>query len=110
MFGGMTNMHLTTRICCTHLKTSMLKALKTISAVGISLTLFGFAGLGIASRAYPNSNLLGGWALFLGPVYWLGMVVCCFAVLGWIVAGLFKLWRKWNKDDGNGGKDFTPDA
>jgi hypothetical protein len=66
----------------------MRRALKWTSATGLALALAGFAGLSIAIHAYPNSNLLGGWGLVFGPVYWLGLLICAFAALGWILTGL----------------------
>jgi hypothetical protein len=66
----------------------MIRALKWVSLIGLGLALIGFIGLSMAIRFYPNSNLLGGWGLVLGPVYWLGLLICFVAVLIWIVVGL----------------------
>ena len=88
----------------------MLRALKWISLIGVGLTLFGFTGLLIAMRAYPNSNLLGGWGLILGPVYWLGLLICVIAALAWIAVGLLAGFRrlkggkKMSDGEGEGGK------
>jgi hypothetical protein len=72
----------------------MMRALKRISLIGVGLVVIGFTGLLIAIRAYPNSNLLGGWGLILGPVYWLGLLVCFLAALAWIIVGLLVVLRR----------------
>jgi hypothetical protein len=54
----------------------MLRALKWITAIGVGLTLIGAITISMAIRAYPQSNLLGGWGLILGPIYWLGLLLC----------------------------------
>jgi hypothetical protein len=68
--------------------------LKWFSVIGASLTLSGLGGLLLAYWAYPGSNLLGEWALILGPLYWLGMVISLVSALAWTVVGLCKLRRK----------------
>ena len=66
----------------------MIKTLKWISVIGLVLTIIGAVTIAMAIRAYPQSNLLGGWGLILGPIYWLGLLLCLVAVLGWIIVGL----------------------
>jgi hypothetical protein len=53
-----------------------------VTVVGGIATLFGYVGLFIAGQIYPESNLLGGWALILGPIRWLGMLLLMIAVFG----------------------------
>jgi uncharacterized membrane protein len=81
------------------MSTSRFRLLKWISAIGVSLTLIGLGGLSVAIRAYPDSNLLGGWGLILGPIYWIGLLISFVAVLFWIVVGLRWLWRRKMKHD-----------
>ena len=66
----------------------MIRALMWVSGIGLSLFAVGFIGLSIAINAYPDSNLLGGWALLFGPIYWLGWLLVGLAVIGWVVVGL----------------------
>ena len=72
----------------------MIQALKWISTLGIAALVLGFVGLSIAIRLYPDNNLLGGWALVLGPVYWLGWLLSGLALLGWIAAGIVAALRR----------------
>jgi len=71
-----------------------MKILKWISVIGLALSAVGLGGLLLAIHAYPDSNLLGGWALIFGPVYWLGLLVSLVSALAWIAAGLRWLWHK----------------
>jgi len=73
--------------------------LKWISVIGFSLMSVGLGGMLLAHFAHPESNLLGGWGLILGPIYWLGLLISFVAVLAWIVVGLRWLWRKMMKHD-----------
>lgn len=41
--------------------------------VAVVLTGIGLAGLLVGEHFHPDSNLLGGWALVFGPIYWLGL-------------------------------------
>jgi len=76
---------------------SNFKSLKWISIIGFALTSVGLGGMLLAHSAYPDSNLLGGWGLILGPIYWLGLPIFFVSVLGWIAVGLRRLWRKSTK-------------
>ena len=71
----------------------MYGALKWMSVVGLGLDLMGFTGLSIAMHVYPNSNMLGGWALIFAPIFWLGLLICITVALAWIVVGLIWLCR-----------------
>jgi hypothetical protein len=73
--------------------------LKWISVIGFSLTFIGLGGMLLAIRVYPDSNLLGGWGLILGPIYWLGLLISFVSMLVWIVLGLCWLWRRASKQD-----------
>jgi hypothetical protein len=75
--------------------------LKWVSVIGVSLTSVGLGGMLLAIRAFPDGNLLGGWGLILGPIYWLGLLVSFISVLAWIVVGLRWLWRRAMKHDAN---------
>jgi drug/metabolite transporter (DMT)-like permease len=74
--------------------TAMIKALKWISVAGIVLAIIGVITISLAIRAYPQSNLLGGWGLILGPIYWFGLLLCVVCALAWIVVGLTAVARK----------------
>jgi hypothetical protein len=76
------------------MSTARLRLLKWFSLIAVVLTVTGLCGMSLAIHAYPESNLLGGWGLILGPIYWLGLLISVFAVLAWIVVGLSWLWRK----------------
>jgi hypothetical protein len=71
----------------------MIRALKWMTAIGIGLSVVGYILISMAIRAYPNSNLLGGWGLILGPIFWLGLLICIVAALAWIVVGLRAIIR-----------------
>ncbi|HEY3855820.1 MAG TPA: hypothetical protein VGO67_15635 [Verrucomicrobiae bacterium] len=86
----------------------MIKALKWISVIGLVLTIIGAVAIGMAIRAYPQSNVLGGWGLILSPIYLTGLVLSLVAALGWIVVGLraaihlINGARNKNRDNDNG--------
>ena len=73
--------------------------LKWISVIGFGLMSVGLCGMLLAHFAYPDSNLLGGWGLILGPIYWLGLLISFVSVLAWIVGGLRWLWGKMMNHD-----------
>ena len=75
------------------------RCLKWSSAIGLGLMSVGLCGMLLAHFAYPDSNLLGGWGLILGPIYWLGLLISFVSVLAWILVGLRWLWRKMVKHD-----------
>lgn len=83
---------------------SRFRPLEWFSLIGVVLAVTGLSGLNLAIHAYPNSSLLGGWGLILGPIYWLGLLICSFAVLAWMVAGLIWLWHR--KVGGGGFSNF----
>ncbi len=66
----------------------MINALKWMTPIGIAALAVGFLGLWMAFRFHPDSNLLGGWALVLGPIYWLGWLLTTVSVFGWISAAI----------------------
>jgi hypothetical protein len=76
-----------------------MKYLKWMSVIGFGLMSVGLCGMFLAHFAYPDSNLLVGWGLILGPIYWLGLFISFVSVLAWIVVGLRWLWRKMMKHD-----------
>ena len=43
----------------------------------------------VSGRRYPDSNLLGGYGLVFGPLYWVGFVFLTFSDLDW-VAGVIR--------------------
>lgn len=77
--------------------TSNMKSLKMISLVGLALVSVGLGGMLLAYEAYPDSHLLGGWGLILGPIYWLGLLIVFGSVVAWLVVGSRLLWRKMRK-------------
>lgn len=80
------------------LSTSRFTILKWTSLISVGLTVIGLSGLSLALHAYPDSNLLGGWGLVFGPMYWLGGLMSFIAAMAWIVVGLGRLWRGKIKD------------
>jgi hypothetical protein len=57
-------------------------------------TLTGFAGLILGGMIFPGSNLLGGFALVFGPIYWLGLFGVCASALMICAALITKAWRE----------------
>ena len=53
-----------------------------VTTVGAIATVSGYFGLLLAEQVYPESNLLGGWALILGPIYWIGLLLLIVAAVG----------------------------
>lgn len=80
------------------LGTSRFTVLKWTSLISVGLTVIGLSGISLALHAYPDSNLLGGWGLVLGPIYWLGGLMSLIAAMAWIVVGLSRLWLGKTKD------------
>jgi hypothetical protein len=80
------------------LSTSGFKILKWTSLIGAGLAVIGLTGISLAIHTYPNSNLLGGWGLVFGPIYWLGGLMSLIAAIAWIAVGLSWLWRRKAKD------------
>ena len=76
------------------MSTSRFRFLKWFSLIGVVLTITGLCGLTLAIHANPNSNMLGGWGLIFGPIFWLGLLVSIFVLLAWAVVGLIWLWRR----------------
>jgi hypothetical protein len=76
------------------LSASRFRVLKWFSLIGVGITVTGLSGLLLAMYAYPNSNMLGGFALIFAPIFWLGSLFCIPVVLAWIVVGLGWLWRR----------------
>lgn len=70
--------------------------LAAVGLVGIS-----FAGLKVGEHLHPESNLLGGWALVFGPLYWTGIFLSVAAVLRATIVG-FK--ARPSADDSTGGQ------
>lgn len=58
------------------------------SRVGLTLFVVGTLGLGLGMLLYPDSNLLGGFALIFGPVQLVGAVIL---VVGWIACLVTRL-------------------
>ena len=56
----------------------------TLGSLGI-----GLGGLSVAFALY-NDNLLGGWAVLFGPIYWLGQVLLLVA----LVVSLLRVLRR----------------
>ena len=81
------------------MKTTRFRLLKWTTIVGVSLTLIGLGGMLLAIHAYPDSNLLGGWGLILGPIYWFGLLLFLISVVAWCVVGLRWLWHRKVKHD-----------
>ena len=52
--------------------------------IAVASTLVGFTGLSIAIQFYDD-NLMGGWALLFGPIYWLGMLLMVVALVSTLV-------------------------
>lgn len=63
-------------------------SLHVLFIVSLVLLVGGWLGLSLAIRVYPQSNLLGGWGLILGPIYWLGQLLLVVAVIWWVVREL----------------------
>jgi len=74
--------------------TSRHRFLTWFSITGVGLTLIGLGGLSWAFHVHPDSNLLGGWGLIFGPIYWFGLVLSLVAALAWSLLGLRWLWLK----------------
>ena len=72
----------------------MMVILKWMTVAGAGLLVIGYVGLSVAMAAYPDNNLVGGWALILGPLYWLGWLLGGLAVLGWSAAALVAVMRR----------------
>ncbi|WP_372521573.1 hypothetical protein [Sulfuricaulis sp.] len=53
-----------------------------VTTVGAIATVSGYLGLLIVEQVYPESNLLGGWALILGPIFWTGLLLLIVAAVG----------------------------
>jgi len=51
------------------------------------ITAIGFVGLLVASH-YFEDNLLGGWAILFGPIYWIGQVLILVAVVITVIRSL----------------------
>lgn len=77
-----------------------------VTIVGLIATVSGYIGLLIAEQKYPESNLLGGWALIFGPVYWLGLLLLMVAVLSGTISFIWSSRNSENpkSDDGWGKK------
>ena len=61
-------------------------SLRRLFIAALVLSVGGWVGLEIAIRVYPESNLLGGWGLILGPVYWVGLILLLIAVVWWLIS------------------------
>ena len=72
----------------------MIRTLTWTTIAGVASLLLGYAALRSAYHFYPDSNLLGGWALVLGPLYWLGWLCSAVGVIGWILAAIVGVTRK----------------
>ena len=77
----------------------MMVILKWMTVAGAGLLVIGYVGLSVAMAAYPDNNLLGGWALILGPLYWLGWLLGGLAVLGWLGAAIVVLLRRGRRSE-----------
>lgn len=62
--------------------------------VAAASTLVGLVGLLTAIQFYDD-NLMGGWALLFGPIYWLGL----FLVVVAFASTLVKFWRLRHRGD-----------
>jgi hypothetical protein len=76
-FGGPSTVQ-ATRLWRAHLITSGVAAIA-------------YAGLQTAARAYPDSNLLGGWALMFGPLLWLAVLATAILMLPCVVTRMARL-------------------
>lgn len=52
--------------------------------LGAILLLVGIGGLWLGMQRYPDSNLLGGFALVFGPIFWVGAVTLPFGLVRWL--------------------------
>lgn len=55
-----------------------------IFAISGEIWFIGYAGLILGCLLAPKSNLLGGYALIYGPVFWLGCLMLTIALIVWI--------------------------
>ena len=53
--------------------------------VSAAVAALGACGLACGLLLFPDSNLLGGFGLIFGPVYWLGLVALALSLVGWLV-------------------------
>lgn len=65
---------------------------------GLGLVALGTLGLVAGAILFPESNLLGGWALVFAPIQWIGCAILLGAGLGWLVAR----WRHRASTTGHG--------
>lgn len=59
-------------------------------ALSATLVIVASAGMLVAHRLHPESNLLGGWALLLGPMLWGGSL----GLLALLVPSIYVLARE----------------
>lgn len=50
-----------------------------------SITTLGYLGIRLCILLFPESNLLGGFALIFGPIYVLGLLMIIFSEIVWII-------------------------
>jgi hypothetical protein len=69
-----------------------------IFVVSGSIWAIGYAGLIMGYLLYPDSNLLGGFALIFGPISWLGSTVFAVTLLVWVIHKIIR-WARIPRGD-----------
>lgn len=49
------------------------------------IAVVGFVGLAVGTIRFPNSNLLGGYGLVFGPLWWIGAPYLAIVILAWLI-------------------------
>lgn len=60
----------------------------------------GVAGLIAGAIQYPQSNLLGGYALAFGPLYWLGTGALLVVLVVWLIHKAIRMMIVIKRDNG----------